>query len=60
MDMKTYQDLQSSSDKSKFVFDAICDYKSSDMYSWATEGEAYARQKNTTITKYQKLLYTML
>ena len=57
--MRTYQDLQASNDKKQFVFDAISEYKCSEMYKWAREGDAYERQKNTTIMNYQKLLYTM-
>lgn len=57
--MKTYQDLLATNDKINFVFDAISEYKGSQMYHWAREGEAYAKQMNTTIMNYQKLLYTM-
>lgn len=59
--MKTYQDLleQSDYDKAEFVMSAITEYKTSDMYAWALEGDAYDRQMNTTIMKYQKLLYTI-
>lgn len=60
--MRTYQDLLrqgTESDKKAFILAAITDYKTSEMYDWANEGEAYKRQLNTTITKYQKLLYTM-
>ena len=57
--MKTYQDLQATTDKTDFVYTAISEYKGTDMYKWAKEGELYARQRNTTIMNYQKLLYTM-
>ena len=57
--MKTYQDLQATTDKTDFVYTAISEYKGTDMYKWAKEGELYARQQNTTIMNYQKLLYTM-
>ena len=57
--MKTYQDLQKAADKKAFVFDAISEYKGSEMYKLASDGDAYARQRNTTIMNYQKLLYTM-
>lgn len=57
--MRTYQDLLEASDKQAFVFDAISEYKGSEMYRWASEGSAYSRQMNTTIMNYQKLLYTV-
>lgn len=57
--MRTYQDLLEASDKQAFVFDAISEYKGSEMYRWAAEGSAYSRQMNTTIMNYQKLLYTV-
>ena len=57
--MKTYQDLQAAKDKQKFVFDAVSEYKGSNTYRVAQDAEAYAKQMNTTIMKYQKLLYTM-
>ena len=57
--MKTYQDLQATTDKTDFVYTAISEYKGTDMFKWAKEGELYARQRNTTIMNYQKLLYTM-
>ena len=57
--MKTYQDLQQAKDKQTFVFDAVSEYKGSTTYRVAQDAEAYAKQMNTTIMKYQKLLYTM-
>lgn len=57
--MKTYQDLVASKDTKNFIISAINEYKTSNMYFWACEGEQYARQMNTTINRYQKLLYTM-
>lgn len=60
--MKTFQDLQnaiSTNTQDEFIFGAIADYKGSDTYKWAVEGDAYSRQLNTTIMRYQKLLYTM-
>lgn len=41
----------------EFLKSAVSEYKGSSIYEWATEGDKYARQLNTTITKYQKLLY---
>ena len=60
--MKTFQDLQnvmSEDDKKAFIFDAINEYKATDVFHWAVEGDLYSRQLNTTIMRYQKLLYTM-
>ena len=60
--MKTYQDLlerQRDDQLKSFIIGAINDYKTSDTYKWAKEGDAYSRQQNTTIMKYQKLLYTI-
>ena len=54
--MKTYQDLQQAKDKQTFVFDAISEYKGSNTYRVAQDAEKYAKQMNTTIMKYQKLL----
>lgn len=55
--MRTYQDLLlAENNKEGFILSAINDYKSSDMYYWAVEGEAYSRQKNTAITKYRKMI----
>lgn len=61
--MKTYQDYQevAGNEKSlkKFILTAIADYKASDLYKWALEGDAYDKQQNTTIMTYQKWLYTV-
>lgn len=60
--IKTYQDLQaliSDDSKKGFIIDAINEYKATSMFSWAVEGDLYSRQLNSTIMKYQKLLYTM-
>ena len=61
--MKTYQDLlkviENESQKKEFIIAAINDHKSSEVYRWAMTGKAYDRQKNTTIMRYRKLLYTM-
>lgn len=61
--MKTYQDLLEvlNDDKrlKEFLLAAINDHKTSDVYKWAKIGDAYDKQENTTIMRYQKLLYTM-
>lgn len=62
--MKTYQDLEAKfeadeKELQEFLIQSINDYRASEMYKWAVEGDAYARQQNTTIMRYQKMLYTM-
>lgn len=57
--MKTFQDLQAAADREAFIVTAINEHKATDMYHWAVEGDLYSRQLNSTIMKYQKLLYTM-
>lgn len=54
--MKTYQD-SIGVNPLEFVRQAINEYKTSDMYKWAVEGDAYVRQQNTAITQYRKMLY---
>ena len=56
--LKTYQDSLGQN-PIDFVRQAINNYKSTDMYKWAVEGEAYVKQENTTIMKYRKILYTL-
>ena len=57
--MKTYEDLLEASDKMEFVRGAISAYKTSAMYLDASTGYEYFRRRNTTISRYQKLLYKM-
>ena len=62
--MITYQDLQKLENASEekrmaFVKKVINEHKSSVVYREAVTGEDYARQHNTTITEYRKILYTM-
>ena len=61
--MKTYQDLlEVVEDQSKlkdFIIAVINEYKTSDAFKSAEKGIAYDRQKNTTIMRYEKMLYTM-
>lgn len=61
--IKTYQDLlevgKSEDKKALFVLDAISNHKASEAYQTACDAEQYARGKNATIMKYQKLLYTV-
>lgn len=57
--MKTYQDLQAASDIPAFIAEAIREHKASLMYEIAVDAEEYDRQRNVTIMKYQKVLYTL-
>lgn len=57
--MKTYQDLQNAGDKPKFIMEAIREHKASAMYNIAFDAEEYDRQRNVTILRYQKMLYTL-
>jgi len=57
--VKTYEDLLEASDKMEFVRGAISAYKTSAMYLDAFTGYEYFRRRNTTISRYQKLLYKM-
>lgn len=61
--MKTYQDLLEVVDNEEllkeFIISAINDHKGSEQYKWAQIGEDYDKQRNTTIMRYRKLLYTM-
>lgn len=60
--MKTYQDWLEVADKSEdvrmsFIYSAINDHKSSTEYKSAVVGEDYYNAQNTTINKFEKLLY---
>lgn len=57
--MKTYQDLQAATDKPDFILEAIKEHKASKMYQIAVDAEEYDRQRNVTIMKYEKVLYTL-
>jgi hypothetical protein len=57
--MKTWEDLKNAGNKMEFTAQAINDYKTSRAYAEACTGYDYFRKRNTTIIKYQKLLYTM-
>ena len=58
-----YQDLlavgQNEAERTAFVHRAILDHKASEEYRTAVIANDYARQRNTTIVKYQKMLYTL-
>lgn len=61
--MKTYEDLLKVAEQPTrlmdFVREAINDHKTSILYKEAVVAYDYYRKRNTTITQYQKLLYTL-
>ncbi len=61
--MKTYQDFLFFRDGGAgvegFILEAIAEHKISSAYRTAVEAEAYYKNLNPTIAKYQKLLYTV-
>lgn len=61
--MKTYQDFlevgESERERMAFVKACITEHKSSPIFKIARDADLYDRQKNVTITQYQKLLYTV-
>lgn len=61
--MKTYQDFlkvgESDQERMAFVKQCIEDHKGSKEYKTAIDANAYDRQQNVTIVKYQKLLYSL-
>lgn len=63
--MYTYQDLQNLGEERKtedlleFVYNVINDHKTSGLYETAKIAKDYDEHRNTTITEYQKLLYTV-
>lgn len=61
--MTTYQDLQENSKSQKllsdFLISALDDYKLSKVYRNAVEAAEYYSNRNPTISRYQKLLYTI-
>lgn len=61
--MKTYQELEAlgldERKRMEFVLSAVCDHKGSDAYKVAADAEEYYAKRNVTISKFQKLLYTV-
>lgn len=61
--IKTYQDLldclADDGSLKAFILQAIFEHKASKSYKAALDAELYFKNENPTITKYQKLLYTM-
>lgn len=63
--MRTYQDWLKVADKSEnermdWIFSAINDFKSSKAYRDARDGDAYYKSQNTTIKRYEKILFNAL
>ena len=61
--MLTYQDLitvgEREENRIEFCLRVINEHKTSALYKTAIDADAYDKQRNTTITTYQKLLYTI-
>lgn len=61
--MKTYQDLievgESEQARMEFCQSLISEHKASALYKRAVDADMYARGKNATIQKYQKVLYKL-
>lgn len=62
--MLTYQDFLQYADAEKgkmdFVYRAIADHKTTELYKVAKTANEYDRHRNTTILQYQKILYNVL
>lgn len=56
--MITYQDYEQNK-REDYVFRIISEYQGTEQYKTAVDAEQYAKKRNPTITKYQKLLYTL-
>ena len=60
--MKTYQDFEQAKSENRvvdFITNAINEYRSSEDYGIAIEADEYEAERNTTIMRYIKWLYTM-
>lgn len=59
--MRTYNDLtevgENEALRMEFVYEAISEHKSSDLYKTAQIADEYDRKQNRTIVQFQKLLY---
>lgn len=59
--MRTFNDLlevgENEANRMQFVYEAISEHKSSDLYKTAQIADEYDRKQNRTIVRYQKLLY---
>jgi len=57
--MTTYQDLMAAADRAEALIAAIDDHKKSEAFCTAADAMEYDARRNVTITRYQKLLYTL-
>lgn len=57
--MKTYQDFLKATDRIEFIKQAILDHQSSYDYKIAVEADEYEAERNTTISRWCKYIYTM-
>lgn len=61
--MKTYQDLvsvgESTDQRVEFIWQAINEYKGSEQYNNAVIATEYDQHRNVTITRYQRMLYSI-
>lgn len=60
--MKTYQDFKAAVEKGQmldFISQAISEHRSSDAFRTALDADEYEAQRNVTISKWAKYLYTM-
>lgn len=59
--MRTFNDLlevgENEENRMEFVYEAISEHKSSDLYKTAQIADEYDRKQNRTIVQFQKLLY---
>lgn len=59
--MRTFNDLlevgENEANRMEFVYEAISEHKSSDLYKTAQIADEYDRKQNRTIVQFQKLLY---
>ena len=56
----TGRELSASGDRAKFVADAINRYRQSELYRNAVSASNYMRQRNETINRFIKKLFTAL
>ena len=57
--MITYQDFLMAEDVGELLLNAISEHRDSELYQTALDAKLYDQQRNPTINRYQKLLYTL-
>lgn len=55
----TYQDFETAEDRTRFVLDAISNYKLGDMYKTARDADEYDAQRNVGISKVVPIIYNV-